>query len=72
MKKRQSKCLGCVKNLSTALENKGNCIAGSLARADLHTGVDLELHRTAKKKGTKKEKKKKRKNPTNVLYYHAC
>lgn len=33
--------LGYVKNLTTALENKENCITGHLARADLHTGVGL-------------------------------
>lgn len=51
-KNRQSKC---VKNSTTALENKGNGITGCLARADLHTGADLSQI-TQKHKGERKKK----------------
>lgn len=50
---------GCVKNSTTALENKGNCITGRLARADLHTGVDLSWITQKCKRERKKMAKKK-------------
>lgn len=52
--------LGCVKNSTTVLENKGNCITGCLTLADLHTGVGLSWI-TQKCKGERGKKKGKKK-----------
>lgn len=44
-----------MKNSTTALENKGSCITGYSARADLHTGADLSQI-TQKCKGERKKR----------------